>query len=173
MQPRRWYCKKAGSATGRTPAVRRDASQFVPLACLTWLRSDTAMTQRGLAKPCAHRPNDDLAGAARRQRGPLAVTEPWVVEVLVGARSDVRENDLRRLLLRFELAALDPTADFEAAARIYRRRRRTGVTPRGLIECLIAAVWWRRGATLLAQDFDLRRVAEVIGVAMDVSPGRS
>ena len=98
--------------------------------------------------------------------GPLAVTEPVVMEVLAGARSDTRENDLRRLLLRFELAAVDPTADFEAAAR-------TGVTPRGLIDCLIVAVAWRRGATLLAQDVDLHRVAEVIGVAIDVSPGRS
>jgi len=105
--------------------------------------------------------------------GPLAVTEPVVMEVLAGARSDARENDLRRLLLRFELAAVDPTADFEAAARIYRRCRHTGVTPRGLIDCLIAAVAWRRGAALLAQDVDLHRVAEVIGVAIDVSPGRS
>jgi predicted nucleic acid-binding protein len=105
--------------------------------------------------------------------GPLAVTEPVVMEVLAGARSDARENDLRRLLLRFELAAVDPTADFEAATRIYRRCRRTGVTPRGFIDCLIAAVAWRRGATLLAHDVDLHRVAEVIGVAIDVSPGGS
>ena len=105
--------------------------------------------------------------------GPLAVTEPVVMEVLAGARSDTHENDLRRLLLRFELSAVDPTADFEAAERIYRRCRRAGVTPRGLIDCLIAAVAWRRGATLLAADVDLHRVAEVIGVAIDVSPGSS
>ena len=104
--------------------------------------------------------------------GPLAVTEPVVMEVLAGARSDARENDLRRLLLRFELAAVDPTADFEAAARIYRRCQRTGVTPRGLIDCLIAAVAWRRGATLLAQDVDLHHVADVIGVAIDAPPER-
>ena len=54
--------------------------------------------------------------------------------------SDDRENDLSQLLLRFELAAVDPTADFEAVARIYRRCRRTGVKPRSLIDCLIAAV---------------------------------
>ena len=103
--------------------------------------------------------------------GPLAVTEPVVMEVLAGACSDARENDLRRLLLRFELVAVDPTADFEAATRIYRRCRRAGVTPRGLIDCLIAAVAWRRGATLLAQDVDLHRVAEVIGVRVDVPTG--
>jgi len=76
--------------------------------------------------------------------GPLAVTEPVVMEVLAGARSDARENDLRRLLLRFELAAVDPTADFEAAARIYRRCRRTGVTPRGLIDA--SSPPWHGGA---------------------------
>ncbi len=101
--------------------------------------------------------------------GPLAVTEPVVMEVLAGARSEARASDLRRLLLRFELAAVDPTADFEAAARIYRRCRREGVTPRGLIDCLIAAVAWRRGATLLVRDGDLQRVADVIGVAIEVS----
>jgi predicted nucleic acid-binding protein len=104
--------------------------------------------------------------------GPLAVTEPAVMEVLARARSDERENDLRRLLLRFELVAVDPTADFEAGAHIYRRCRHAGLTPRGLIDCLIAAVAWRRGATLLAQDVDLHRVADVIGVALDVSPER-
>jgi predicted nucleic acid-binding protein len=35
--------------------------------------------------------------------GPVAVTEPVVMEVLAGARDDRREADLRRLLGRFEL----------------------------------------------------------------------
>lgn len=101
--------------------------------------------------------------------GPLAVTEPVIMAVLAGARTDERENDLRRLLLRFELHPVDPTPDFEAAVRIYRRCRQAGVTPRGLIDCLIAAVAWRRGATLLAQDIALQRVANVIGITMDES----
>lgn len=103
--------------------------------------------------------------------GPLAVTEPVIMEVLAGARSDERENDLRRLLLRFKLQPVDPAADFEAAARIYRRCRRVGVTPRGLVDCMIAAVAWRSGATLLAQAVDLQRVADVVGITMDPSSG--
>lgn len=99
--------------------------------------------------------------------GPLAVTEPVVMELLAGARTDARERDLRRLLLRFDLHRIDPASDFEAAARIYRRCRSAGVTPRGLIDCLIAAVAWRRGATLLARDLDLHRVAGVMGIQMD------
>lgn len=43
------------------------------------------------------------------------------------------------------------------------------MTPRGLIDCLIAAVALRREATLLAHDVDLYRVAEVVGITMDDS----
>jgi predicted nucleic acid-binding protein len=55
--------------------------------------------------------------------GPLSVTEPIIMEVLAGARSDERKLDLRRLLLRFTLLRFDAVADFDAAARIYRRCR--------------------------------------------------
>jgi predicted nucleic acid-binding protein len=89
------------------------------------------------------------------------------MEVLAGARDDRREADLRRLLLRFNLLRFDATADFDAAARIYRRCRRAGVTPRGMIDCMIAAVAWRCAASLLAWDADLDRVARVIGVDVD------
>lgn len=97
----------------------------------------------------------------------VAVTEPVVMEVLAGAPDHRREAALRRLLLRFPLLAFDPVADFDAAARIYRRCRRSGVTPRGLIDCMVAAVAWRRQATLLADDADLVRIARVIGLTVD------
>ena len=100
-------------------------------------------------------------------RGPVAVTEPVIMEVLAGARSDARQADLRRLLLRFHLCRFDPAADFEGAARIYRRCRQAGITPRGLIDCMIAAVARRHQATLLACDADLDRVARVVGIALD------
>lgn len=99
--------------------------------------------------------------------GPVAVTEPVAMEVLAGARDDRREANLRRLLLRFELLAFDPVSDFDGAARIYRRCRAAGVTPRGMIDCMIAAVARRREATLLAHDADMGRVARVIGVELD------
>lgn len=99
--------------------------------------------------------------------GPLMVTEPVLMEVLAGARSDAREADLRRLLLRFELAPFDAVSDFDAAARIYRRCRHAGVTPRGMVDCMIVAVAYRRGAALLSWDVDMDRVAQVIGVELD------
>ncbi len=101
--------------------------------------------------------------------GPIAVTEPVLMEVLAGARDERRADDLRRLLLRCHLLALDPAADFESAARIYRRCRRTGVTPRGLLDCLIVAVAWRSGASVLAQDADVDRVCGVVKVPVEGS----
>lgn len=101
--------------------------------------------------------------------GPLAVTEPVMMEVLAGARDGRREADLRRLLLRFHLLPFDGTADFEAATRIYRRCRSAGITPRGMVDCMIAAVAWRRQAVILARDADLARVAQVVGIDLDTA----
>ncbi len=104
-----------------------------------------------------------------RDEAALAVTEPVVMEVAAGAVDDAREADLRRLLGRFTLLRFDPVIDFDAAARIYRACRRVGVTPRGMVDCMIASVALRHGAALLAQDVDLSRIAEVVGI--DVGGG--
>ena len=101
------------------------------------------------------------------EEGPLMFTEPVLMEVLAGARDDAREDNLRRMLLRFDLAPFDAVTDFDAATRIYRRCRQAGITPRGMVDCMIAAVAHRRALTLLAWDADMIRVAEVIGVDVD------
>lgn len=97
----------------------------------------------------------------------LAVTEPVMMEVLAGARTQPRGDQLRRLLLRFNLLHFDAVADFDAAARIYRQCRQAGVTPRGLLDCTIAAVASRRGASMLSHDVDMDRVAGVMGLKLD------
>jgi predicted nucleic acid-binding protein len=99
--------------------------------------------------------------------GPLAATEPVIMEVLAGARDDRREASLRRLILRFELLRFDAAADFDGAVRIYRRCRSAGITPRGMVDCMIAAVAWRTDASLLACDADMYRVAGVVGIELD------
>jgi len=97
----------------------------------------------------------------------VAVTEPVVMEVLAGARDDARALDLQRLMDRNRLLRVDPVVDFAAAARIYRTCRRSGVTPRGLLDCVIASVALRQGAALLTADSDLVRVADVMGITLD------
>jgi predicted nucleic acid-binding protein len=104
---------------------------------------------------------------------PIAVTEPVVMEILIGARDDRREADLRRLLRRFSMLDFDAVTDFDGAVRIYRRCRAAGVTPRGMLDCMIAAVAWRRGATLLAHDADMYRIAGVIEIELDAASLRA
>jgi predicted nucleic acid-binding protein len=99
--------------------------------------------------------------------GPLLVTEPVIMEVVAGARSAARAEDLRRLMWRGGLLHFDAAIDFDAAALIYRRCRQAGITPRGTIDCMIAAVAWRHHAAVLCLDVDLERVATVIGIELD------
>jgi predicted nucleic acid-binding protein len=103
----------------------------------------------------------------------LAVTEPVVAEVAAGARTDEREGALRRLLMRFHLLPFDSVADFDGAVAIYRRCRQAGITPRGLVDCMIASVALRHSVPVLAHDVDLARVAQVMPLQLDpASPGR-
>jgi predicted nucleic acid-binding protein len=110
---------------------------------------------------------DDRITALIESDGPLVVTEPVLMEVAAGARTAYQADTLRRLMLRGGLLPFDATTDFDAAALIHRRCRRAGITPRGMIDCMIVAVAWRRGAALLCRDVDLERVAGVIGITID------
>ena len=103
----------------------------------------------------------------------IAVTEPVIMELLAGARDDRREADLRRMMLHCELLPFDAVADFDAAVHIYRRCRRAGVTARGMVDYMIAAVAWRTASSLLAYDADLSRVAGVIGIDLDQASMRA
>jgi predicted nucleic acid-binding protein len=117
---------------------------------------------RATGSPSHHRLRELIGNG-----GAVAVTEPVIMEVLAGARDDRREADLRRMLGNVALLSFDAIIDFDGAVRIYRRCRAAGVTPRGMIDCMIAAVAWRRGATLLSHDADIDRVARVIEIKMD------
>ena len=99
---------------------------------------------------------------------PIAVTDPIVMEVLAGARSEVEAQQLRDGMLSFEFLPVG-LPDYEAAAGIYRACRRAGETVRSHIDCLIAALAIRIGGSLLHADahFDViarhtsLRIAEI------------
>jgi Predicted nucleic acid-binding protein, contains PIN domain len=97
----------------------------------------------------------------------VAVTEPVVMEVLAGARDDRRERDLRRLLDRFQLLRFHPAVHFPGAVHVYRSCRRAGVTPRGMVDCMIAAVAADTATPVLAHDHDFARIASVMDLTLD------
>ena len=86
----------------------------------------------------------------------LLTTEVVVMELLAGAAGD---DELARLLGRFELLPVQGLADYEAAAQLYRRCRRTGETVRKLTDCLVAVVAMRAGVALLHRDQDFEAIA--------------
>jgi predicted nucleic acid-binding protein len=92
----------------------------------------------------------------------LAGTEPVLMEVLAGAKDDTRHSELERLLKSFQWIGADPVADFAGAAKVYRACRAGGVTPRGLIDCMIANIAIRTGAELLAADRDFADMARIL-----------
>ena len=96
----------------------------------------------------------------------IAVTEPVLMEVLAGAKDPDSWSNLRRLLTSFAWLPVDPVADFEAAADIYRECRSHGVTPRGLIDCMIVAVALRTNASVLAADGDFAQIATVVPLSV-------
>jgi hypothetical protein len=96
----------------------------------------------------------------------ISVTEPILMEVLAGARNPDSWSRLRRLLTSFSWTPVDSVTDFEAAAEIYRDCRSQGVTPRGLIDCMIVAVALRTNASVLTADKDFAQIATVLALSV-------
>ena len=98
---------------------------------------------------------------------PIAVTEPVEMEVLVGARSPRVRREQQELLRSFTWLPFVTATDFAGAVALYDRCRREGITPRGMIDCMIAAVGLRHDVVVLTADRDLARIAEVTGLRLD------
>jgi hypothetical protein len=101
------------------------------------------------------------------RQGTAAATEPVLMEVLAGARDAPTRTDARSLLTSFRWIPVESVADFEGAATVYQQCRRAGVTPRGLIDCMIVTVCLRTGVPLLTADGDVGRIAEVMPLRLD------
>jgi hypothetical protein len=83
----------------------------------------------------------------------IAICDPVRMEVLAGARDAEHLTSLRRLLARARVLPTTPV-DYEQGAALYRTCRHNGETVRKLIDCLIAAVTVRAGASILHADTD-------------------
>ncbi len=75
------------------------------------------------------------------------------------------DNDLRRhrfLQVYDQFPSIEVRSDdFDLAADVYRSVRRAGNTIRSTNDCLIAAIGLRSGATLVHNDVDFDRIADV------------
>lgn len=87
----------------------------------------------------------------------VATTEPVMMELLAGTNSDSLFERVEKMMNGLRLLSVDASVDYRDAAIAYRAVRRGGYTVRKTIDCLIAAVAVRTGATLVHRnrDFDL------------------
>ncbi len=97
-----------------------------------------------------------LARALDRQDAGLAPV--ILTEVLQGFRADRDFERARVLLVQLPVLTLDVEGHV-AAARLFRRLRRKGVTVRGTIDCLIAQTCIAAGVELLSTDQDFAAIA--------------
>ena len=81
------------------------------------------------------------------------------MELLAGAHGDHELDIVRRLLSRAIHLSARPS-DYDDAALLYRRARKSGFTVRRQIDCLIAAIAIREDAAILHADRDFTALAE-------------
>lgn len=97
----------------------------------------------------------------------IAVTEPVLMEVLAGARDHEAASLLRRLLTAFAWIPAEGAVDFEGAAHVYRSCRMAGIAPGGLMDCMIASIALRSGASLLTGDSGFSQIARVMPLRLE------
>ncbi|MCZ3387086.1 MAG: PIN domain nuclease, partial [Actinomycetia bacterium] len=136
---------RCSGAVPRRPVILADSS--------AWIDLDRA------AGSVADR---ELTRAISKDPGAVAVTEPILMDILAGARSETDAQRLRNMLTSLAWIPCDPVADFEGAATIYRLCRAGGVTPRSLDDCLIASIALRTDAELLTSDRGFEQIALVV-----------
>jgi predicted nucleic acid-binding protein len=90
----------------------------------------------------------------------LATTQPVLLELRVGARG-MAARRIDAIVWRAALLDVDVNIDFDMAGDLYHAVLDSGHEVRAVIDCLIAAVAIRTGATLVHQDRDFDRIAAV------------
>ncbi len=86
------------------------------------------------------------------------LTPMILTEVLQGFRADSDFDRARAVLMRLPVLELDVDGHV-AAAGLFRRLRRRGVTVRGAVDCVIAETCIVAGAELLTGDRDFTAIA--------------
>lgn len=92
----------------------------------------------------------------------IAITEPVVMELLAGARSERAFAQLQTLTGGLRLLTVEAAVDYRDAAMAYRAVRAAGGTVRKMLDCLIAVVAVRTGATLVHRDRDFDVLAAAL-----------
>jgi len=97
---------------------------------------------------------------ALRRRESVALTELIYLEILQGVRDRAAFGRIRRSLGgQIFVGPRRKLRTYADAAKLYRRCRESGITPRSALDCLIATVAIEHRARLLHDDRDYEQIA--------------
>jgi predicted nucleic acid-binding protein len=100
----------------------------------------------------------------------VRIVAPGIVlaEILSGLRADNQVQIIIDLFMGLDSVPGLDTADYIAAAGIFRTCRSKGETVRSLIDCLIAQICLRHNCRLLSKDRDFPKIARFFPLALEL-----
>ncbi len=112
---------------------------------------------RGVDTPATAAVRDLIVG----RLDDLVMCEPIAMELLAGAADPAALHRIEPVTEGLPSLDVEPATDFRAAAALHRIARSHGETVRSILDCMIAAVALRHGATLIHKDRDFEVLARV------------
>jgi len=125
-----------------------DASAFIEFLNRTGSRADTLIEQ-------LVRNNDDIA-----------LADITLTEILQGIKTDREYREVKASLLTFPILSLNSAESYIAAAELYRKCRKKGLTIRSTVDLLIAQIAVEHRAILLHDDRDFDALAQVCDIGI-------
>jgi predicted nucleic acid-binding protein len=93
-----------------------------------------------------------------------AIADIILTEVLQGIKNDKDYAEVKKSLLSFPVYSLKGVDSFIAAADLYRKCRKNGLTIRNTIDLLIAQIAIENNMILLHNDNDFNNIANLSGL---------
>jgi predicted nucleic acid-binding protein len=117
-------------------------------------------------------PQADHCVALIEDGQPVALTDVIFTEILQGISAPEDADRVEHHLRAFPILRLTTLDDFAMAAELYRTARRSGITVRKTLDCLIAAACVAADAPLLHADRDFDLLASCTELRIHAAPDR-
>lgn len=89
----------------------------------------------------------------------VAFADITIAEILQGIKDDKDFNEIKNSLMAFPIYSLDNTDSYIAAASLYRKCRKKGLTIRSTVDLLIARIALEHDLILMHNDKDFQGIA--------------
>lgn len=89
----------------------------------------------------------------------LALADITITEILQGIKDDKDFHEIKNSLMAFPIYSLKSTDSYIAAAALYRKCRKKGLTIRSTVDLLIAQIALEHNLVLMHNDKDFQSIA--------------